>query len=567
MSQSSAPNPPNAPSPSSEARSPRLPRLVLWAAVILGVLADPLLRNQPWGLGLTVWLLALALAIALLTRTAGRLLSSEGTLWLVLAVAFGSALSWRDADTVLAFDFLAMLASLTLLAMSLNGGPVRHLALARLRDLLRAAFGTGLDVATGAVPLVARDLPLDSTSTGTTGGGARRLGKALVITVPILLLFTLMLRNADPLFKAYFSFPNLQLDVLLSHVAIAAVFAWVVAGWLRGSLLGRVQWRGPVAEETGASPLPFTLGTLDVGLSLGALAVLFAAFVAVQVGWLFGGQALVLRTTGLSYAEYARRGFFELAGVAALVLPVLLASHALIPEGDTRTVRLYKRLSAVLVLLVVAIMVSAAARMNLYIHYYGISADRLYASAFMIWLAMVFAWFVLTVLRHRPRPFMLGLVASALAVLVGLNVMNPDALVARANLARANLAGAVPGGVDSSAAVQARVGAGAGAGAGIAGADPRYLARLGGDAVPALVAALTTPELASRLASEAERCAAASALLKRWTGDRYNSATAHWTQWNAARARAGRIVAAHEEALRQMACDPPPAAPVRPESR
>jgi hypothetical protein len=273
-----------------------------------------------------------------------------------------------------------------------------------------------------------------------------------------------------------------------------------------------------------------------VTLALGALNVLFAAFVVVQIGWLFGGEALVLRTTGLSYADYARRGFFELVWVAGLLLPVLLGSRALIPASDARTLRFYRRLAVPLVVLLGAIMFSAGARMRLYIHYYGISADRLYATAFMIWLAMVFVWLAFTVLRSRPRTFATGLVASGLAVLFTLNVLNPDAMVARANLARGNAERT-----------------------GVAGTDLRYVASLGGDAVPALVSALTAPVAAPDTAAAGDRCAAAAILLDRWTGERRAQIARNWTQWNIARGRATQAVRSHEAQLQQLACPKAPA--------
>ncbi|OYV64544.1 MAG: hypothetical protein B7Z72_13105, partial [Gemmatimonadetes bacterium 21-71-4] len=359
------------------------------------------------------------------------MLSRESGLWLTVAVLFAAGPSWRDAGMLQFFDVLAMLSALVLLAMSINGIPVPGVSLARVRDLIRAALGAGVEVATGAVPLFLRDAEFNAAVSPAANGKVRRMGRAVAITLPILLVFALLLANADPIFGSFFRFPDIQFDVVVSHVAIAGFFAWVVAGWLRRSLLAR-----PDAAGSPATTLPLALGATDVTLALGALIVLFAAFVVVQIGWLFGGQALVLRTTGLSYAEYARRGFFELMWVAGLLLPVLLGGHALIPASDVRTLRLYRRLAVPLVVLLGAIMLSAGARMSLYIRYYGISTDRLYASAFMIWLAMVFVWLAFTVLRSRPRTFAAGLVATGFGVLFTLNVLNPDALVARANLAR-----------------------------------------------------------------------------------------------------------------------------------
>jgi hypothetical protein len=498
---------------------------VLLGAAALGILADPLLRNEPWGLGLLVWMAAFAAIATVVAQQSRGPLSRESSILLAVAVLFAAGLSWRDSEMLLVFDVLAMLAALVLLAMSLDAIPVPSLARARVRDLIRAAFGTGLGVATGVVPLLMRDTELHTALRPSHDGKFRRIARALVITAPVLLVFTLLLTEADPVFGSFFTFPAVDLEVVLSHVMIAGFFAWVVAGWLRRSLLAQP------AAGTPVTPFPLTLGATDVTLALGALNVLFAAFVVVQIGWLYGGEALVLRTAGLSYAEYARRGFFELTCVAGLLLPVLLGAQALIPASDSRTLRFYRRLAMSLTVLLGAIMVSAGARMRLYIQYYGISADRLYATAFMIWLAVVFAWLALTVLRSRPRTFAAGLVVSGFVVLLTLNVLNPDALVARANLARGDVE---------------RTGA--------AGTDLRYVASLGGDAVPALVSALTAPNTAVDTAASASRCAAARTLLNRWTGERGAQMARTWTQWNLARERATRAVRAHEAELRQLAC-------------
>ncbi|HET7603786.1 MAG TPA: DUF4173 domain-containing protein [Gemmatimonadales bacterium] len=493
-------------------------RRALLAAAGLGVLADLLLRDGPAGIGLPIWMLAFGAALVALVRREGRSLSTEGRSWLAVAMLFAAGQAWRDSEMLHGFNFLAMLAALVLLAMSLNAIPVPWLAVARLRDLCRSALGTGLGAAFGMPQLLINDTEFHTVAAPATG--ARRLSRAVVITLPVLLIFTVLLADADPIFGSLFTLPNLDFELIFSHIVVTGFFAWVVGGWLRRSLLSR-----PAEPDAATNPFALTLGTTDLTLALGALNLLFATFVAVQIGWLFGGEALVLRTTGLSYAEYARRGFFELACVACLLLPVLLGAHALIPESDGRAHRRFRRLALPLTLLLGAIMVSAFARMRLYVHYYGISTDRLYATAFMVWLVIVFGWLALTVLRARPRRFALGMVASGFAVLAVLNIMNPDALVAGANLARAETG---------------RTGAG--------GADLRYVASLGGDAVPLLVSALTAPQSGSTGTSALDRCTAADRLLKRWT------AGVHWRQWNLAGSRAAEAVQMHAMDLQHMAC-------------
>ncbi|MHB2033336.1 MAG: DUF4153 domain-containing protein, partial [Gemmatimonadaceae bacterium] len=253
-------------------------RRALLAAALLGVLADPLLRNGPWGLGLLVWMAAFTTIAAALVRRSGRTLSRESGLWFAAALLAAAGPSWRDANMLQFFDVLAMLTALVLLAMSINAIPVPGVALARVRDLIRAAFGTGVEVATGAVPLFARDAEFNAAVSPAANGNARRMGRAVAITLPILVVFALLLANADPVFGSFFRLPDIQFDVLFSHVVTAGFFAWVVAGWLRRSLLAPPA----SAADTPAAALPLTLGATDVTVAFGALIVLFAAFVVVQ---------------------------------------------------------------------------------------------------------------------------------------------------------------------------------------------------------------------------------------------------------------------------------------------
>jgi hypothetical protein len=69
-----------------------------------------------------------------------------------------------------------------------------------------------------------------------------------------------------------------------------------------------------------------------------------------------------------------------------------------------------------------------------------------------------------------------------------------------------------------------------------------------------LVAALTAPDGAIGTAAPGDRCAAASILLDRWSGEKLAQTDHSWTQWNVARKRATRAVRAREAELRQLAC-------------
>src|SRR5690606_9407582 len=94
-----------------------------------------------------------------------------------------------------------------------------------------------------------------------------------------------------------------------------------------------------------------------------------------------------------------------------------------------------------LVGLLFVVMASALQRLSLYVQEYGLTELRLYSAAFMLWLAFLFVWFLATVVRGARDRFAAGALAGGLAVLLVLHAVNPDALIARTNLARARESG------------------------------------------------------------------------------------------------------------------------------
>src|SRR5205085_3576642 len=115
------------------------------------------------------------------------------------------------------------------------------------------------------------------------------------------------------------------------------------------------------------------IGIVEVGIVLALLDLLFLAFVAVQFRYLFGGRALVESRTHLTYAAYARHGFFELVVVAALVLPLLLLADWALRRERRRDHAVFTALAATLVLLLFAVVASALERLRLYEQAYGLT--------------------------------------------------------------------------------------------------------------------------------------------------------------------------------------------------
>jgi hypothetical protein len=283
--------------------------------------------------------------------------------------------------------------------------------------------------------------------------------------------------------------------------------------------------------------MSFGLGALEITTALGTLTALFAAFVVAQLGWFFGGEQFLRERTGLTAAQYAREGFFQIVWVVLLVVPVLMATRAALRPGR-ELARRHTMLSLPVIALLGAIILSAVMRMRLYVHYYGLTTDRLYPLVFLGWLAFVLIWFSLTVLRDQGRAFVAGTVISGLLVLAALNVVAPDTVVARVNIARA-----------------ARTSRDAGR-----DLDLPHLAGLSGEAAALATHAVLAPSpgalTVAGVQTDDERCRAAWILLAKWGRNSRSEAArereAAWRTWNAGDARAREVVTRNAPALRAV---------------
>lgn len=488
--------------------------ILLAAALALGLLGGSVLVAGPQGVGLFFWVGALLATAALLIRR-GILPPAPGASWLPLAaLCFAAAAAWRDAPALRLLNLLAVLLTLALAQRYARRGGLTAAGCADyLLELLRAGAAT----AAGALALALVDIRWQEIPGRPWTQTALAVGRGAVLALPLLLVFTALFASADAVFSRLAAdFLDLRATALARFVLRTCFWAWVAAGILRGL------WGPPAAGNSPPAPAPRpaaggarpTLGIAEVGTVLGLINALFASFVLVQLRYFFGGAELVAAATALTYAEYARRGFFELVAVTSLSLPLLLTAHWLLP-GEQASQRLFRWLAGAQVVLLTTIMASALARMRLYQLEYGLTELRLYATAFMAWLALLLAWFCGTVLRGRRQGFAHGALAAGLAVLAALNVLNPDGYIVRTNTAR-SLAGRP--------------------------LDAAYLHARSADGVPALLAVL--PALPAN-----ERRLAATGLLQRWAPP----PAADWRTWNWGRAQAWRLVQEQQQALAAMA--------------
>lgn len=478
------------------------------SALGLGVVGDLLFQGQPLGLNIALWTTIFVIALTALLRV-GRAPWHQGRRFMLAPLLFFAAMFvWHDSTLLFAANFLALAAAV---AMGALRRTQPRLDSATLSDYGGGAVSAGCAMAAGAAHLLASDIKW----TELRNPGAEKaaaIARGLGIGLPLLLLFGGLFVAADAVFKELLSSAVPTLSVAtVERALVVCLFAWLAAGLLRDLLAPREESRLVQVERLRVIGRGARLGAVELNVALAVLDLLFLAFVVVQFRYLFGGRGLVEQTANLTYAEYARHGFFELVAVAGLTLPLLLFGDWLLRD-EARGLRAFRWLARILLVLLGVVMLSALQRMRLYLDQYGLTQLRLYAIGVIFWLGVVCLWFALTVLRGRRHAFALGALVAGFAATLTLNVVNPDALIARTNVTRPAV-------------------------------DVGYLAGLSDDAVPTLVARL--PGLPRQ-----QRAYLAARLLQ-WKpgGD--------WRSWNVSRARAARVLREHHAELAQLAAAAP----------
>src|SRR5262249_46596008 len=149
-----------------------------------------------------------------------------------------------------------------------------------------------------------------------------------------------------------------------------------------------------------------------------------------------------LRSAGVTYADYARSGFFQLLWVSGITLGLLVLFSRISRFAERRWRLAFTALALGAIALTLMIDGVAFRRLSLYEEAYGFTMLRLYSHVFAIWLALVFVLLAADIagLWSRRRWFVAATTATALLVLLGLNVASPEALVVDFNTNHAQTA-------------------------------------------------------------------------------------------------------------------------------
>ncbi len=265
-----------------------------------------------------------------------------------------------------------------------------------------------------------------------------------LLTVPLICILTALLMNADEAFSVFVNWIIDQINYFIREVLhlenIWDIFIWflLVVGTVFtgiGYIIAKLKFQ---LKDFMYEQKEKGLDLIIMNVILGGINLLFLVFVFIQIKYLFFASGNFM-DLGLTYSEYARRGFGELQFVTFIIGVVL---YIVIRWGKKHgiPVMAFSKINLILLLInTLVILTSALFRLNLYFDAYGHTLLRFFPFVFMIFEFLLFLYLVPSVL-YRPifRSFSAYSFTLFLVFITLLTLISPEKQVAYRNQVRAS---------------------------------------------------------------------------------------------------------------------------------
>jgi hypothetical protein len=405
-------------------------------SLILGLLFDLLFFGKLPGISVAIYATAIIGGLVALASYVKRPLPAPA-LWLLLPLGFfATMVAVRASHLLTLLNILASLLLLLLIARLTFHDNLRKFNLWDYAKIPFLPFKFAVPLAsTFAAFFAARSKVSDNPLAG-------QIVRGVLLTVPLLVVFLALFASADLVFQRYVT------DVFNISISPTTVARTIIVTIVTLAFTGAYSYIFSQSKEPSSVPTPearFSVGKVESSILLGSVSVLFLLFILVQLTYLFGGQSNI-SALGFTYAEYARKGFFELVVVAVVAFAMLWAADRTVAKSSRGHTLGFRLMSSALITEVILIMASAFKRLYLYEQAYGFTTLRLYSHVFVVFLAVIFVLLLIKILRNQTENrFALPAFIAAVGFLVAMNLLNPDAFIARQNLDRYHQIGKLDG--------------------------------------------------------------------------------------------------------------------------
>ncbi|MGJ7909712.1 DUF4153 domain-containing protein [Neobacillus sp. LXY-1] len=257
----------------------------------------------------------------------------------------------------------------------------------------------------------------------------KKIALGVVIAFPLMLVVMRLLMMADTQFELLIGgIPN-WFNMLDGEVVFRSVVIFLFTIAFFGFL--QVLFKKQVTVLKQSEVTVIKLDSIITITVLIIMNVVYVLFTVVQFKYFFGGSL----DQDFTYAEYARKGFFELLFVTIINLSITVMVLWLGKQEDGFLKRLTQTLLTLIVVSSAVMLCSAFIRLSLYEDAYGYTLTRVLAHSFMIFLGLIFMYTLVKIWMEKLSLFHFYFVAS-LVYYTSICMIDLNRIVVKENIKR-----------------------------------------------------------------------------------------------------------------------------------
>ena len=250
----------------------------------------------------------------------------------------------------------------------------------------------------------------------------------LLVSAPILIIVVPLLSSADMVFSYYLSnFSKITEYINFSSAILQLILILTVFLYTFGFL-----WSFNIKRSINPSSPRENFDPVIFITVLVMLNIVYTLFSLIQFSYLYGGQNNSLPAS-FTYAQYARKGFFELVAVTIINLSIFLAGIRHTRYAGKTTDNLMKVFLSLLIMFTINMLFSAHFKMSLYEDVYGLTYLRVFVHAFILLLFLLLAVGLVKIWR-RDTPLVKLFIAITITFYTAFNFINVDRLIVKSNI-------------------------------------------------------------------------------------------------------------------------------------
>lgn len=399
--------------------------MTIGCAAALGILFDVFFNGQRFGISVILFAALTAGAVQLSTRSYRQPLLSTFLLASTLALSLTYAIFNNEALRIL--NALAIPLGMTAYVLTSRYGDWGDLGHSSMGLVIRKLVSQSIGTAPKLFTFTAKTFA--GRKSGSFSETHGQIIKGLIIAAPLLALVLMLLTSSDAVFNhmvdnRFLFLENLRLERVINHTLLMGLTSLYFFGYL---------WslKYESSSTDSAPPVSKNLSPVSAITVMGLLCAVYLLFTGVQFTYLYSPGASL--PEGLTYAMYARRGFFELVAAAFVNMAIILIIASKTRDSVSKLSQSLLVCHSLLTVFTLNLLVSAFYRMHLYETAYGFTELRLFVQFFMAFMAISLAALLAWIWKRR-FPFFKTVLVTAITVYVALNYVNVDRLIAHNNL-------------------------------------------------------------------------------------------------------------------------------------